>query len=325
MVLKNLLRAKLQHFVSAKIIIAVSGGPDSVALLNLLKNIDADLTVAHFNHKLRGTESNADEKFVFAMAKKLNLKYEINYADTKKIACEKKLNLEEAARILRYKFFRQLQNGMQDEMKTKKIIIALAHTRDDQIETILGNLIRGAGESSGLGMDEISTDGLWRPLLEVSKCELLKYLKQEKITFQTDRTNQDLNFTRNFLRLKTLPFLKKVIPNVEENILNFAKRSKKTEQKVGWLVENFLGKQSFSNSNLHLLIKEFLQLSPIIRGAVIKKVWIKLHGSINSFEKVRADEIISLAKKNVGGKQVQFGKFLVRVEKSKIIFKKNII
>ena len=202
-----------------KVLVAVSGGPDSVALLYALWEIrdefDLDICVAHLNHKLRGKESDEDQKFVKNLAQKLNLKFFSKSIDVKKEAKKKKLSLEEGARLVRYQYLENLA----DKIKADKI--ALGHQADDQAETFLMRLLRGAG---GLGLSGIppKRGKIIRPLIEIKREKIEKFLKEKGQSYRTDSSNLLPNYFRNKIRLLLLPLIKKKFnPKIVE-VLNRA-------------------------------------------------------------------------------------------------------
>src|SRR5215831_8147547 len=155
--------------------VAVSGGADSVALLRLLLDLRAEigivLSAVHFNHKLRGKASDKDEAFVAGLAEKFGLTLHIGHADVARKAKQEKRNLEDAARRARYAFFKKLtDSGLVD-------VVATAHTADDQAETVLAHILRGTGLAGLAGIHPVTKDGIVRPLLEVRREELRKYLR----------------------------------------------------------------------------------------------------------------------------------------------------
>lgn len=189
-----------------RVLVAVSGGPDSVALLYALLEIkdefDLDLCVAHLNHKLRGRESDKDQKFVKNSAQKLDLKFFSKSIDVKKEAKKMKLSLEEGARLVRYRYLENLA----DKIKADKI--AIGHQADDQAETFLMRLLRGAG---GLGLSGIPPrrGKIIRPLIETRREEIEKFLKEKSQSYRTDSSNLLPNYFRNKIRLSLLPQIKK--------------------------------------------------------------------------------------------------------------------
>lgn len=186
--------------------VAVSGGADSVCLLHLLFELAASwnlhLTVLHFNHKLRGAESDADEAFVRELAARLSLPFESGAEDVAAINRQEGGNLEQTARRLRRQFFDSfLLSGKLDR-------IALGHTRSDQAETLLFRLLRGTGLSGFAGILPVTADGLIRPLIEIERPEIEAWLRERSIPWREDSTNRDCAFARNRIRRHLLPALR---------------------------------------------------------------------------------------------------------------------
>ena len=192
------------------VLVGVSGGPDSVALLDALAALAPEfgwlLRVAHFNHRLRGRASDADDRFVRGLAKDYGLPLSVGGDDVRAFATRQKLSIEDAARRLRHGFFAKVaaKNGIQK--------LALGHTADDQVETLLQRLLRGAG-AHGLAAMHWSNDlgklTVVRPMLDVWKAEALDYLKRRGLRFRQDHTNRDTTFQRNKVRHKLLPLLER--------------------------------------------------------------------------------------------------------------------
>lgn len=186
--------------------VGVSGGADSVALLLLLlelrEKLGIVLSVAHVNHKLRGKASDGDEKFVAKLAAKHGLEFHAVSVDVSGRAKREKANLEDAARRTRYEFFARLVKEGRAER------VAVAHTADDQAETVLAHLLRGTG-LAGLGGIHPRTESVVRPLLSVRRVELKKYLREKKQKWREDATNRDTARMRARIRRKLLPLLEK--------------------------------------------------------------------------------------------------------------------
>ena len=186
--------------------VAVSGGADSVALLMLLLELREKLgivvSVAHLNHKLRAKASDADEKFVAGLAAKHGLAFHVKSVNVAPLAKREKANLEDAGRRARYEFFAMLvEEGKVDR-------VAVAHTADDQAETVLAHILRGTG-LAGLGGIHPRTECVVRPLLGVRRVELRTYLRAKKQKWREDATNQDTERTRARIRKRLLPLLEK--------------------------------------------------------------------------------------------------------------------
>jgi tRNA(Ile)-lysidine synthase len=196
------------HWASAgqRIGVAVSGGADSVALLSLLlelrKKLGIVLSVVHFNHKLRGRASDSDEKFVAHLAKRHSLQFFDISEDISAKSRKERANLEDAARRARYSFFERL---VADRQLDK---IAVAHTADDQAETVLAHILRGTG-LPGLGGIHPELGCVFRPLLKFRRNDLRAYLRAIRQTWHEDATNRDTKRTRARIRLKLMPLLEK--------------------------------------------------------------------------------------------------------------------
>ncbi len=202
----NLFKAK------DKLLLALSGGLDSVVLAHLLKQGDFDFALAHCNFQLRGTESQGDEKFCKQLAESLHAPFFSIHFDAKNYASQHKLSIQMAARHLRYEWFTQL-------LKTKGYEYLLtAHHANDAVETMLLHLVRGTGLKGLRGIPE-HNGRIVRPLLCFTKEELQKFAESEKYTYRTDSSNSDSKYDRNFIRLKVLPLLQKLNPSLENTLI----------------------------------------------------------------------------------------------------------
>lgn len=207
--------------------VAVSGGADSLALLLLLaelrEKLGIVLTVVHFNHQLRGRASELDEKFVAKLAAKLSLAFHAGRADVAAKAKREKTNLEDAARRARYGYFSRL-------VEEKQVArIAVAHTADDQAETVLAHLLRGTG-LAGLGGIHPAVGAIFRPLLTVRRSELRTYLRAKKQIWREDATNRDTTRTRARIRNKLIPFIEKYFqPGIVEHLAALAGLAREDE------------------------------------------------------------------------------------------------
>ena len=196
-----------------KVVAGVSGGADSVALLRALHQLKIPCTVAHLNHQLRGAESDADERFVRELAEELNLPVVARRTAVRKMADNSGLSIEMAARQARHDFFAEFDNA----------VVALAHHADDQAETFILKLARGAG-TEGLGgmpfSQMIGQIRLIRPMLEVPRIAILQWLEENDFEWREDASNADETFLRNRVRHTVLPMLEKELnPNIRETIL----------------------------------------------------------------------------------------------------------
>lgn len=199
----------------SKYIVALSGGADSVALLLLMKDISVkyslDIDAAHCNFNLRGKESYRDEEFCKALCNKLHIKLHVVHFDTREYARLHNVSIEMAARDLRYGYFENLRH----DIKAKDVCVA--HHRDDSVETVLLNLIRGTG-IRGLRGIMPRNGNVIRPLLCMGKNDILEYLKSIRQDYVTDSSNLIPDVKRNRLRIDVLPLLKKINPSVQQSI-----------------------------------------------------------------------------------------------------------
>lgn len=193
-------------------LVALSGGADSVALLTVLLELGYKIEAVHCNFHLRGEESNRDEQFCKTLCTQKNVPLHLAHFDTKEYARLHKISIEMAARDLRYHYFNQLCRDMKAQG------VCVAHHADDQVETVLLNLIRGTGIDGLVGMQP-KNSSIIRPLLCVNRLQILNYLSSEGQNYVTDSTNLVDDVQRNVLRLDIIPQLEKVNPAFKRNIL----------------------------------------------------------------------------------------------------------
>ena len=204
-------------------IVALSGGADSVALLLLLKNAHFNVHAAHCNFRLRGDESDRDEAFCVELCQRLGVELHRAHFDTREYAELHKVSIEMAARELRYKWFEQLRQDI------GAAGICVAHHRDDSVETVLLNLVRGTG-LRGLTGIQPRNGNILRPLLCVSRAEIEAFLAEKGQKYVTDSTNLEADVQRNIVRLEVLPLLRKLNPAVAENIQRTAENLVEAQQ-----------------------------------------------------------------------------------------------
>lgn len=200
-----------------KVLVALSGGADSVALLRVLLRLGYACEAAHCNFHLRGEESVRDECFVRALAESLGVPLHVIHFDTNAYAASHNVSVEMAARELRYDWFAKLRQ----ECGAK--VVAVAHHRDDSVETFLLNLVRGTGINGLQGIRPVNGEVV-RPLLCVSRAEILDYLSSLGQDYVTDSTNLQDEFVRNKLRLNVIPMLETINPSVSDTIAETARR-----------------------------------------------------------------------------------------------------
>ena len=225
----NNISAKKLFSLDEKLLVAVSGGIDSVVLVHLLEKAGYSFSIAHCNFQLRGEEANNDEKFVRQLAQKKKAPFFVNHFQTKEFAKKNKLSIQMAARQLRYDWFRELMK----EMKFAHLLTA--HHLNDNVETLLLNLTRGTGLPGLTGIPE-KQDGVVRPLLIFTREEIEAYAKKNKIKHREDSSNYEEKYARNLIRAKIIPVLKKINPSLEKTFLENIGHFKQSDQ----LIKNVL-------------------------------------------------------------------------------------
>ncbi|WP_294544345.1 tRNA lysidine(34) synthetase TilS [uncultured Bacteroides sp.] len=196
----------------SKILVALSGGADSVALLCILHAAGYRCEAAHCNFHLRGEESNRDEQFVRQLCQRYGIRLHTIDFDTTRYAAEKRISIEMAARELRYNWFEEIRNQCQAD------VVAVAHHQDDSVETILLNLIRGTGITGLLGIRP-RNGVIVRPLLCINREEIMRYLQSIGQDYVTDSTNLEDEYTRNKIRLNILPLMQTINPSVKNSLI----------------------------------------------------------------------------------------------------------
>ncbi len=250
---------KEQHLFNQKdkLLLAVSGGVDSVVLCELCKQAGFNFVIAHCNFQLRGEDSNRDEEFVKALAKKYNTAFHSITFDTSAVSKAQKTSVEETARNLRYEWFEKIrsENGY--------TFIVTAHHANDNIETVLMNFFRGTG-IKGLHGILPKQNKIVRPLLFAKKEMLESFSKENDLAFVTDYTNAQNDFTRNYFRNELIPGLQKVFPAVEENMLNNISRLGEAEFLYNEALQFHQKKLvEVKGSEVHIPVLKLLQTKPL--------------------------------------------------------------
>ncbi len=221
-VLRQFNRFMIEEKISKeqRMLLAVSGGVDSVVLCELCHQAGFSFDLAHCNFNLRGEESERDEAFVRSLGLRYGATVHVKKFETSLFADEQKLSIQEAARELRYAWFRELRKSGEYSF------IVLAHHADDNLETLLMNFFRGSGLQGLTGIPS-KTDELLRPLINTRKKDILDFAKQQQLSWVEDISNKSVKYTRNYFRNELIPSIKKVFPQAEENLLDTISRMKK--------------------------------------------------------------------------------------------------
>jgi tRNA(Ile)-lysidine synthase len=319
---------KNELFCSAdKILLAVSGGADSIALLHTMQTLKAeglstgDFVCAHINHQLRGSEADADEEFVIAQAHSLSLPIATRRIETIGFARENKLSIETAARQLRLK-------SLLDIAKANNCnCIATGHQKNDNAETILQRLARGTG-FRGLG-------GIWpkrlfadnirfvRPLLCVSRDEILQYLNKRNLKWRTDKTNENCTYRRNFIRHQLLPALQQQCSNsIVEQLSELAQSTCKFYSLVCNRAEAIWPEMADCGGDRVVLdLKSFLTQPPAVKVELVRRSLAAVGSGERDLTHRHYERILQLAEQKTSGRKIELPDgFVVGYEYGNLIF-----
>lgn len=220
---REYIKAEQLPLAGNHLLIAVSGGLDSVVLCRLCKEMEFSFSIAHCNFKLRGKESDEDETFVRELAAALNVEFLSKSFETEFFAGKEKLGIQEAARQLRYGWFEELLNITAADGKMKFDFLLTAHHADDNVETLLMNFFKGTG-INGLSAMQPSGKKILRPLLFAMREEIAEYANIQRLNWREDSSNLSIKYTRNYFRLEIIPAIEKVFPEVRSNLLDNIRR-----------------------------------------------------------------------------------------------------
>ena len=310
-----------------KLVLGVSGGPDSISMLHILNEIkveklyEFDIVVAHVHHGLRAN-SDIDEEYVKEFCEKINVPCYVLHANIKEEAEKLKKGLEETGREIRYKFFDEVLN------KENANKIGIAHNNNDSVETIIMNAVRGSG-ISGLKGIEAKNGKYIRPLIEISRQEIEEYCSSNALNPRHDESNDENIYTRNKIRNIVIPYIQKELnPNVLKSLSRLSEIAKEEseyiEKQANLAYENICIEENIKKENVYnnenkptiiLDLKKFNKEEKIIQKKVILIGINKLFGTVSGIEKIHIEDIIKLCNNNIGNK------FLTPNKKIKIVIK----
>ena len=306
-----------------KIVLGVSGGPDSLFMLNILNNLKEQLqiqiVVAHVNHKIR-EEADDDEQFVKELCKKINVEFYSKRIEVETYANNNKIGLEEAGRKVRYEFFEEVLK------LTGANKIAVAHNKNDKIETMIMHIIRGSG-ISGLQGIQPKNNKIIRPIIEIERKDIEQYCQEQNLEPRIDKTNFENTYTRNKIRNIVIPYIKQEFnPNFIETMTRLSEVITEENIFLNKLTEseykNILIKKS--EKEIALDLRKFNELDNILKKRIILYTVSILRGGSQGIEKIHIEDIVKLCKNNIGNKFLIPNKGLkVLVKDKKILFIKE--
>lgn len=295
-----------------KIILGVSGGPDSISMLVLLnelkEKLNFEIVVAHINHCIR-ENAKIDEEYVKNFCEKLNVKFYALHAQVLDIAKQEKRGVEETGRKVRYEFF----NEILEKENAKKI--AIAHNKNDNCETIIMNIMRGSGIVGLKGIE--AKQGIYiRPLIEISRDEIEDFCEKENLNPRHDESNDENEYTRNKIRNIVIPFIKNEFnPNIVQSLTNLSEiareQEKYIEKETVSQYKNILLEEVYFENEVYTLekmstiildLKKFNSLDVLIQKKIILYSIKKIFGSTKGIEKVHLEDMIKLCNNNIGNK-----------------------
>lgn len=305
-----------------KIVVAVSGGPDSMCLLNILKKLrnklNIELFVAHINHMIR-EEADSETEYVQNYCNKNNIPCFVKRANVLEMAKEAKKGTEEMGRIVRYEFFEEVKNNVSANK------IAIAHTENDNAETVLMNLMRGASLEGLKGIEPIRENYI-RPLIECNREEIEKYCSDNKLDPKFDKTNNDNLYTRNKIRNLLIPYIKKEFnPNIISTLNRLAILARQDATYFNKIVKEEYNNLKIKEEQNEIILdlKRFNNLEYVIKSRVLLYTINKVTGTTKGIEKVNVDDMISLCEKNIGNKYLKPNKNVkIFVKKGRIFLSK---
>ena len=303
-----------------KLVLGVSGGPDSIAMLNILNeikndekiNLDYEIVVAHINHMIR-EEAKEDELYVKDYCEKKDIEFYSKSIDVKKLANTNKIGTEEAGRNVRYEFFNEILE------KTHSNKIAIAHNKNDSAETIIMNIIRGSG-ISGLKGIEAQRGVYIRPLIQCERIEIENYCNEYNLNPRIDKTNFENEYTRNKIRNIVIPYVRKEFnPNIVNTLERLSDLVKEEEDYIEKQVIDIYNNILIEEKDKEILLdlKKFNIQEKVIKSRLILYTITRLFGNSKGIEKIHIEDIIKLCNNNIGNK------YLMPNKKIKVFFKNH--
>ena len=304
-----------------RVLVAVSGGPDSMSILNyLLENkeeLEIVLLACHVNHGIR-ENAKIDEEYVKDYCDKNNIKLFINHSDVISIAKETKRGLEETGRKIRYDFFKEIAQ----KEKIDKIVVA--HNKNDNAETVIMNALRGSGLAGLKGIEPVREKYI-RPLIECGREEIEEYCKRKNLNPRHDESNDDNTYTRNKIRNVVLPFIKEEFnPNIVDTLKRLSDIVKEDEEYINGQAKITYERLAIEENNqVSFVTKEFNKEPKVIQKLLVLKAIKNVQGSLNEIDKINVEDVIKLCNNNIGNKYLLPNKNVkVEMKDKKIIVKR---
>ncbi len=293
---KSILKFNLEK---SRLLIAVSGGQDSLALIHIMnslkKDLSLDLVVAHLNHNLRGIDSDLDSEFVVNLSNNFNVPFVVGNADVKSIQEVRKLSLEEAAREARYEFLAKTV------LEKSVDAVVVGHTFTDQSETVIFNAIRGSGLKGISGMSTmsfLSINGsrvpIFRPLLKITREQTLQYCLNNDLQPRYDSSNNLQSITRNKIRHQLIPSLKEFNVNVEESLVRLASTAAEANDFIRLSVNKVIDQYVIFENDKIVIKNNVVTLHPALTSNLIMQALVTFGDGLKNIKQAHVKEIIKL-------------------------------
>jgi len=296
---RNIIRENNMFNHGDKVVVAVSGGPDSICLLHLLYTLKEELGIslvaAHVNHCLRGEEADKDEAYVRDFCKNINIKCYVKRVDVNKISKDKGMSSETAGREVRYNFFKEVLHNINGNK------IALAHNANDQAETILMRIFRGTGLDGLIGIKAVRDDIYVRPIIDIQRKEIEDYCEKHDLRPRIDKTNLENIYTRNKIRLEMIPYIQKNFnPDIIESLNRLSHTIKIDSDYINGVALEKYKKFCRKEKEAIIIEEKVFREHEAVMTRVIRMALKEIVGDLYNFEKGHIYDIIDIQRGTTG-------------------------
>lgn len=286
------------------IVVALSGGPDSVCMLHILyrmsKEMNLKIYAAHLNHQIRGLDAYIDSLYVMRLCENLGIPCFIKAIDVPKYCDDNKLGLEDGARKLRYSIFQEIK----DKVGANKI--AIGHNKNDQAETVLMRIMRGTGLQGLRGIEYKREGGIIRPILDISRDRIEKYCEENDLSPRIDGTNLEAIYSRNKIRLEILPYMQREFnENVVGSIVRMSQNIKVDSDYIDIQAEkSYEDTCQKYEDGVYIFVDLIKEIHEAISSRIIIKAIKEVLGDANLIDRVHIEDVLKLAEENKTGKKI---------------------
>ncbi|MEG2868442.1 MAG: tRNA lysidine(34) synthetase TilS [Terrisporobacter sp.] len=302
-----------------KIVLGLSGGPDSVCLLHILKRLkeqkNIEVYAAHLNHQIRGIEAQKDALYISQICEKMGITFFVKAINVPEYCKKYKLSIEEGARKLRYEMFEEIKE------KTKSNKIAIGHNLNDQAETVLMRAMRGTGIHGLRGIEYIRENGIIRPILDIDRKDIEIYCEEHNLNPRIDQTNLETIYTRNKIRLELIPYMQDNFnPNVIESIVRMSNSLRIDSDYIdNEAYKKFKEVSTINDDSIEIDLENYVNLHNAIKTRVLRSSIKTLLGDTNFVDQKHIEDIMELEKENKIDKRITLPREMFAYRKKNII------